>query len=153
MKTMKFPDNNDNLVIIPSNIKGTGFLRTCYIEDILEGVISPEEFQTVVDAASKLVSKVYTKKRLADAAGIDKRIVYISIISLLLALAFLLLINLSISNDSFTLEICSYCTLGASLFLIIPLSLYECFRKSDDKMLSFNALVKKELDAYFSKIN
>eukprot|EP00349_Pseudokeronopsis_sp_Brazil_P004356 CAMPEP_0202960782 /NCGR_PEP_ID=MMETSP1396-20130829/4936_1 /ASSEMBLY_ACC=CAM_ASM_000872 /TAXON_ID= /ORGANISM="Pseudokeronopsis sp., Strain Brazil" /LENGTH=40 /DNA_ID= /DNA_START= /DNA_END= /DNA_ORIENTATION= len=39
MKELKFPDNNENLVIIPSNNKGTGFMRTCYIEEILEGVI------------------------------------------------------------------------------------------------------------------
>ncbi len=44
MKTMKFPDNNENLVIIPSNIKGTGFLRTCYVEEILDGIITQEEF-------------------------------------------------------------------------------------------------------------
>lgn len=30
MKNLKFPSNNMNLVVIPSNEKGTGFLRTCY---------------------------------------------------------------------------------------------------------------------------
>ena len=44
MKTMKFPENNKNLVIIPSNIKGTGFLRTCYDKQVLFRVIDEKEF-------------------------------------------------------------------------------------------------------------
>lgn len=68
---MLFPLNNSNLVIIPSNIKGTGFLRTCYDKDILDLVMTEEEFLEVIDMASKIVAKVYTKKRLADTAGID----------------------------------------------------------------------------------
>jgi hypothetical protein len=44
MKHLKFPNNNSNLVVIPSNEKGTGFLRTCYDKEILDGIITPEEF-------------------------------------------------------------------------------------------------------------
>ena len=44
MKHLKFPSNNANLVVIPSNEKGTGFLRTCYDQDILEHMISKEDF-------------------------------------------------------------------------------------------------------------
>lgn len=40
MKNLKFPSNTQHLVVIPSNEKGTGFLRTCYDKDILEGIIS-----------------------------------------------------------------------------------------------------------------
>lgn len=44
MKHLKFPSNNANLVVIPSNEKGTGFLRTCYDENILNNIISKDEF-------------------------------------------------------------------------------------------------------------
>ncbi len=70
MKALQFPENSPNLVVIPSNEKGTGFLRTCYDEAILKGILTQEEFQNVVDKASKVVAKVYSKKRLADTAGI-----------------------------------------------------------------------------------
>lgn len=41
---MKFPANTKNLVIIPSNEKGTGFLRTSYDKEILEGIMDSKEF-------------------------------------------------------------------------------------------------------------
>lgn len=68
---MKFPENNKNLVIIPSNIKGTGFLRTCYDKKILSDIMDEKEFMFVVDAASKVAAIVYSRKRLADTAGIS----------------------------------------------------------------------------------
>lgn len=40
MKNLRFPRNTPNLVVIPSNEKGTGFLRTCYDKDILENIIT-----------------------------------------------------------------------------------------------------------------
>lgn len=42
MKTLKFPENNHNLVVVPSNEKGTGFLRTCYDSDILAGILTKD---------------------------------------------------------------------------------------------------------------
>lgn len=138
MKTMKFPDNNSNLVIIPSNIKGTGFLRTCYIKDILEDIISEDEFITIIDAASKIVAKIYTRKRLADAAGIDQKKVLLVTLSMIFATMFLILIYLAIESDNIYLEISAYCCVGLAFIIIIPISLYECFRKSDDKLMNFN---------------
>lgn len=70
---MKFPENNQNLVCIPSNEKGTGFMRTCYVPEILDGIISSKEFMEMIDEASKIVASCYTRKRLSDAAGINKR--------------------------------------------------------------------------------
>ena len=100
MKQMKFPENNPNLVIIPSNIKGTGFLRTCYDELILKGVMGENEFLSVIDVASKEVAKVYSKKRLADTAGVDKVKVILLSIALALAMSFLILIYLAIHYDN-----------------------------------------------------
>ena len=39
MKSLKFPQNHQNLVVVPSNEKGTGFLRTCYDKETLDGVM------------------------------------------------------------------------------------------------------------------
>ncbi len=92
----------------------------------------------MIDAASKIVARVYTRKRLADAAGINKRKVTAAISSAAFALLFLLLMYFAIDTDSLILEIISYCSIGVSFILILPLALYECFRKSDYKLLNFN---------------
>ena len=49
MNSIKFPQNSQSLVVIPSNEKGTGFLRTCYSKEILDSIMDQEEFQAIVD--------------------------------------------------------------------------------------------------------
>jgi len=71
MKVLKFPENHPNLVIIPSNTKGTGFLRSCYDKEILQCLMTEEEFIQIVDQASKITATVYSNKRLADTTGVS----------------------------------------------------------------------------------
>lgn len=94
---MLFPCNNQNLVIVPSNIKGTGFLRTCYDKEYLKGIMPEDEFLEVVDMASKIVANVYTRKRLADTAGIHYKKSTILWLSVILVLVFLVLVYMAIS--------------------------------------------------------
>ena len=126
MNNLLFPANSQNLVIIPSNIKGTGFLRTCYDEAVLDGLIGEEEFLEVIDASTKIVSKVYTKKRLADTAGIDRNKEVFIYVSITLAILYFVIIYSAISLDNFILEIISYLMLFISFLIMVPLSLYEC---------------------------
>ena len=153
MRTMKFPENNEGLLIIPSNIKGTGFLRTCYDEKILKGFMEVDEFQSVLDAASKVVARVYSRKRLADTAGIEQYKIYLLSASMVLALLFMMMIYFAILYDSAFFEVGAYTIILSAFLIVLPLSLFECLRKSDNKFISFNLLVKKELDAFLLKIN
>jgi hypothetical protein len=150
MKTLKFPENNPNLVVIPSNEKGTGFLRTCYDSDILGGLLHKDEFQLIVDNASKVVAKVYSKKRLADTADIGYYKLLLSFVAVVLAILFLALIYIGIEQQNYFLEVSAYCTVTMSFLIIIILSLYECFRDSSKKFIKFNKSVKEQLDIYFS---
>ena len=86
-------------MVVPSNEKGTGFLRTCYSSEILDGIMDNEEFQAICDAASKVVGRVYSKKRLADTAQIDNYKILLSVISVLLTGIYLGLIYLAIVQD------------------------------------------------------
>jgi len=49
MKTIKFPENSASLVIIPSNEKGTGFLRKQYDPRFLKSYIKDQEFDYVIE--------------------------------------------------------------------------------------------------------
>ena len=70
MESIEFPENNDGLVFIPSNPKGTGFLRTHYDERYLSAFLSREEHLKVLDQASRLMATEFSKKRQSDTAGI-----------------------------------------------------------------------------------
>jgi hypothetical protein len=149
MKALKFPENSPNLVVIPSNEKGTGFLRTCYDPEVLDGIMSKDEFLKIVDQASKEVAKVYSKKRLADTADIDSYKLWFSFLAFMLALLFLGMIYVGIDYEIFYLEVAAYCIMAFAMIIIVSLSLYECFRDSSKKFINFNPSVKKSLDIYF----
>lgn len=153
MKALFFPENSPNLVVIPSNEKGTGFLRTCYDKDILKDIMTKDEFQGIVDGASKVVAKVYSKKRLADTAGISNYITWLSLLAVVLAILFLAMIYVAIDIESLFLEMAAYCIIFASMMIIIVLSVNECFRDSTKKFIRFNKAVKEQLDLYFDKVN
>jgi hypothetical protein len=51
------------------------------------------------------------------------------------------------------MEITAYISIIIAFAITIPLSMFECMRQSDKKMVSFNKLVKTELDSYFLKEN
>ena len=153
MKHLKFPSNNANLVVIPSNEKGTGFLRTCYDQDILEHMISKEDFQDIVDQASKVVAKVYSKKRLADTAEIDGYKTLLSIIAFLLGMAFMVMIYVAIDQQIIWMMQSAYGAMSGAFLIIGSLALYECFRDGSKKFIKFNNAVKVNLDRYFEKTN
>lgn len=96
MKTLKFPENSTQLVVVPSNEKGTGFLRTCYDPQYLTGIMSESDFLYYIDAASKVVAKVYSQKRIADTTGISKPKLILLSLSVILAFLFMILIYLAI---------------------------------------------------------
>ena len=40
MENLVFPKNSPSLVVIPSNSKGTGFIKSCYDPRFLKGIMS-----------------------------------------------------------------------------------------------------------------
>jgi hypothetical protein len=112
-----------------------------------------KEFLTNVDAISKVVGRIYSRKRLADTAGIDRFKVIMLGISFLLSIIFLLMIYAAIHYDSTSLEVTAYAIVSSAFLIMLSLSLFECLRSSDNNFLSFNTLVKKELNIFLAKIN
>lgn len=70
MEHMLFPENNEDMMIIPSNKTGTGFLNHCYEPKYLKNHISELEFNSVVLESSRIAANAYSKKRLKDKEGI-----------------------------------------------------------------------------------
>ena len=153
MRSMRMPETNADHVIVPSNEKGTGFLRNCYSETVLKNAMSKEEFLSWVDGATKVISLVYSKKRLADTEGISKFKVRLLKLALIAAFLFLILIYLAISRDNLQIEIASYVFLVLSFSLVVSLSFYECLRNADSKFVSFSIMAHRALEEYFSKVN
>jgi hypothetical protein len=99
------------------------------------------------------VAKVYSKKRLADTAGIEKYKITLCVIACLLACIFLIVIYVAISTDNLWLAISAYGNIGTAFFITLPLALNECFRNSKSKFINFNQSVKQSLEEYFEQVN
>jgi len=59
----------------------------------------------------------------------------------------------AIHLDSNILEYSSYIAIALAFLIVVPLSMLECLRYSDNKFMSFNIMVKKALDEYLIKLN
>jgi len=71
----------------------------------------------------------------------------------LLGVLFLAMIYVAINLESVILQITSYGLIFASIFIIVTLSVNECFRDSSKKFIKFNKTVKLELDSFFEGVN
>lgn len=97
-----------------------------------------DEFLTFVDAASKVVAQAYSLKRFADTTGIHKPKIILLSLAVILAFFFMILIYLAIYYDNDRLEISSYAALLMAFLIVLPLTMHECLRYSDNKFVSFN---------------
>lgn len=129
---MKFPTNSPNMVVIPSNKKGTGFLKTTYDPRYLVGIMKEDEFIFIIDTASKLNAKAYSDKRVNDNLGIPKIYIWLMILSYLLTLGvfIILYIFISSSDENELLLEMGYAFLCASIIIILSVMVSNCRQKN-----------------------
>ena len=148
------PASTEFRVIIPSNEKGTGFLRNLFKKNkrFLGGLITCEEFDNCIDTAAKLTAKVYSHNRKKDVEGIpigiNLTLAFAS--SLILAYFFLMYFGIKQKKEGFrTLAIF---LLAISVFIVIVLTVIYLFQRPD-KYPPYDAMVRKTLNAYFDRLN
>lgn len=153
MDHMLFPENGPTLCIVPSNKQGTGFLNHCYDETYLKDHISEKEFNAVVTIASKLASKCYAKKKILDRRGVDPKMKMVLTIATLMAISSLWTIYESFCNvDNENLAIVSHVLISVSLVSVF-ISLIVNWRTKVVAPITFNQMVKNDLDEFFGAIN
>ena len=96
------PLSSEALVIVPSNIKGTGFLRNTYDlnHEFIGGLLNREEFNEVIDKASKMTAMVYSHNRHKDVEGVSKPVVHALGFSTVLFLCYIFLMYYGIRDNN-----------------------------------------------------
>ena len=74
MDLMLFPQNTKDMVIVPSNKEGTGFLNHCYEPKFLKGFISEMEFNVIVLICSRIAARSYSQKQVIDRQNISTEV-------------------------------------------------------------------------------
>jgi hypothetical protein len=153
MKHIKYPNNSPELVIVPSNEKGTGFLRTCYDPRYLSGIMKEVEFTYIIDVAAKINAKVYSEKRLADISGTPKIFIWLLILSYTMTLAVFVALYMTLGSKygKVLSEVC-YALLSGSIIIVIGVMITN-FCKKKAKSIPYHIMVKTALDEYFGQIN
>jgi len=153
MDHMLFPENGATLVIVPSNKQGTGFLNHCYDEQYLKDHIKEPEFNAIVMVSSKIASKCYARKKIMDKRGVDPYIKFVLTVATLMAVASLWTVYESFSNgDNKVLLYVSHVLISVSL-LSVFICLVVNWMSKVVPPITFNQMVKKDLDDFFTVIN
>lgn len=154
MDNMLFPENCESLVIVPSNKEGTGFLNHCYDDRFLKDYITEKEFNTVVLIASKLSARAYSKKKLLDKRGVGHRVKCLLLISTFMAITSIATILVSIldNNKNELLLYISHLLIAPALIAMFIIAINN-WKRSVPKPITFNEMVKQDLDDFFAKIN
>jgi hypothetical protein len=111
--------------------------------------------------SSKIAAKCYSKKKLLDKKGVDKSMKIVLVISTIMAFISIITVldQIYYFQDSESTKIEDKILLYISHMLIAP-SLVSVFvvsivnwKKKVERPISFNEMVKHDLDDFYSKIN
>jgi len=119
----------------------------------LKDHISEKEFNAIVNVASKMASKCYAKKKILDRRGVDPMMKMVLTIATLMGITSLYTIYQSFINvDNQALIIVSHVLISVSL-LSVFISLVVNWKTKVVAPITFNQMVKEDLDQFFATIN
>lgn len=151
MEMINFPDNSPNLIVIKSNEKGIGFLKTCFDSNYCAGIISKHEFDAVVEKASNLIGKTYSKKRQMDNQGVNVLYKLSLLLAAVIALVFLIMAYY-LPEKNLAYQIVTFILLAVSLLIVSLVSLINFCQKTD-RILTFDEMVMSKVGSYFDHLN
>jgi hypothetical protein len=140
------------MVIIPSNKQGTGFLNHCYDKYYLNGFLSEKEFNAIVLMCSRIAAKAYSNKQIIDRQKISEKMMTLIGLSGLVAFLGIVLLVFSAIYNNRTVDSFASVLLAPSILMVFGINIHTWKKESPDP-LTFNKMVKDDLDDFFSKLN
>ena len=115
------PLSTDESIIIPSNLKGTGFLRNYYEKNqpFLQGVIKRKEFVEIIEGANRICAYVYSYNRKLDVERTKPFVMYSLAIATFLLFVYFLLLFFGIKHKSQDTKVIAYLILGVSVAIAL----------------------------------
>jgi multidrug transporter EmrE-like cation transporter len=151
MEMITFPENSQNLIVISSNDKGVGFLKTCYDGRYCAGIVTKDEFDTIVEKASNLIGKVYSNKRKMDSQGVPVIYKLSLLVAALISFIFLVMAYY-LPEKSIAYQVFTFILLGISLTIVALVSLINFCQKTS-RILTFDEMVMDKVGTYFDQLN
>ncbi|CAI2365069.1 unnamed protein product [Moneuplotes crassus] len=151
MEQLPPPESKSNLIIIPSNAKGAGFLRDCYDEFFLAGLIHKQEFDQIINTVNKIMGNLFSKKRRADKETTPWYQINMIILSAIIMLAFLIMaFYIPKYGMAYTIVTFSLCLI--SMLLIITVTIINVIGV-EPQIVAFEDMVQEEVPEYLEALN
>lgn len=139
-------------MIVPSNKEGTGFLNHCYDNDYLSGHITEKEFNAIIVICSRIAAKAYSSKQIIDRQKTSKEMLFIMGLSTTIAILGIVLLMFSAIYNNVIIDYLASFLLAPAILMVFFLNLHT-WKKGQPPPLTFNGMVKKDLDSFFEKVN
>lgn len=153
-KEIFVPRSCDSMVVVQSNIKGTGFMRNTWWTNrpYIGGTLKMKEFNGIIDTCSQIVGKVYSHNRKKDVEGINQYVLLSLGLSTALLFCFFFLMYYGIRDDNENARIAGFFILAISVFITLVIGIVNFFQKPE-KYTSYKDMVRKTLNAFFERLN
>ncbi len=105
----------------------------------------------IIEAATKIVELLYSEKRKSDNKGISKYKVFLSSLSIMIIIAFFVVMYFAILQENREFEYIAYGLIVAGLLIFSLLTVYESLRSSKSSVFKYKDVVSEEIGEFFEK--
>ena len=148
----KLPITTHECIIIPVNLDLHMFSKNSYNKDFLEHLLKDNVYNEIIEKGTRIMGLAWSKKRNNDVVRIPRTYIFLSILSIIFAVLFMIFMFVSTYNDSNTLLILSIISITFSTTIAFAISIFNYLNKLS-KFVALDEYIKKDLDTYFNKIN
>lgn len=155
----KLPESRPNMIVVPMNRHGDGYLVKCYDERYLKGIMGRSEFYHIATEISRITAHAYSENRIVDVGHVPRKLVWMLVFSYIISITALLLMYLAIDNGPYPGLTPDNVFLGLMITLLaigagVAMSVMFLNYFAKDKHLpSYRERLQFYLQNYFDEIN
>jgi len=145
--------NTPERIYIKANLKNLTFPKDTYNERFISHLIHKKDYDCIIENASKILSQVWIKKRDNDKITLPPFVTFLSIISVILTILYMILIYYSTTiEDGTALLVISIICVSLATLIAFSLSIYN-FCKKMGSFKTVQEIIKEDLLVLFKPEN
>ena len=92
------PESTPNMIIIPMNQHGDGYIVSSYDPRYLTGLMTSGEFRYIATEITRITAVAYSENRIVDIGQVPRKLVWMSVFAYILSAIALILLQMSING-------------------------------------------------------
>lgn len=146
-------NKNPNKIYIKAKEHLYTFEKGSYDEERLSPYINKKDFDDIIENCGKVMGQSWAKKRTNDQIKIPSIVIVLSIISVILTIAYMVTLYLSTTQEDGTaLFVISIICISVATVIVFGMSIYNFCRKIS-KFKSLDLIIKEDLEKELSGVN